>query len=154
MADHLSREGRSKVMAAIRSKNTRPELLLRRALRQAGATGYRLHLHSLPGRPDIAFTRWRIAIFVDGVFWHGHPDHFDPTTASPYWREKIARNRERDRQADEALMAAGWTVVRLWDLDIKDVPDVTVNRVLRALSVAGWRGTEQRAPSTPAQAIQ
>jgi DNA mismatch endonuclease, patch repair protein len=127
-------------MAAIRSKNTKPELLLRSALRRAGASGYRLHVRSLPGRPDVAFTRWRVAVFVDGVFWHGHPDHFKPETANPYWRDKIARNRERDRAADEALAALGWTVVRLWDLEVKAQPADAAGFVVAALRDAGWPG--------------
>ncbi|MFC3504085.1 very short patch repair endonuclease [Micromonospora krabiensis] len=136
MPDHLSKPGRSRVMAAIRSKNTKPELMLRQALRTSGATGYRIHLASLPGKPDIAYTRWRLAIFVDGVFWHGHPDHFKPELASEYWRDKIARNQERDRSNDAALTAAGWTVLRIWDMQVKDdLAGVTrtVSDALRAL---------------------
>jgi len=125
-------------MAAIRSKNTRPELAVRVGLRAAGATGYRLHLKAVPGRPDVAFTRWKVAVFVDGAFWHGHPDHFDPARASPYWRDKIARNRERDRAADAALHGAGWTVVRCWDFEVKESPEAVVDRVLLALGAAGW----------------
>jgi len=139
MTDHLSREGRSRVMAAIRAKNTKPELLLRQALRLSGATGYRMHVRTLPGKPDVAFTRWRVAVFVDGVFWHGHPDHFRPETASLYWREKIARNQERDRLAETALSAKGWTVVRLWDLDVKSNPALAAERVVCLLRLAGWR---------------
>ena len=138
MPDHLSREGRSRVMAAIRSKNTRPELAVRAALRVAGATGYRLHVRTIPGKPDVAFTRWKVAVFIDGAFWHGHPDHFDPRKAAPYWRDKIARNQERDQAADAALSAAGWTVVRCWDFEVKESPRAPVARVLAALRAAGW----------------
>jgi DNA mismatch endonuclease (patch repair protein) len=126
-------------MAAIRSRNTKPELLLRSALRQVGATGYRLHARSVPGRPDVVFTRWRVAVFVDGVFWHGHPDHFDPVDATSYWRDKIARNRERDRMANQALAGEGWRVVRLWDLDVKAAPAAAAEHVVAALREAGWR---------------
>jgi len=139
MADHLSPEGRSRNMAGIRSKNTKPELALRNALRLAGATGYRLHRKDLPGRPDMAFMRWKVAVFVDGVFWHGHPDHWNPDkAASDYWRAKIARNIERDLAADAALIATGWTVVRVWDLDVKGDLAGCVSRVLAALSNKGW----------------
>ncbi|WP_407567272.1 very short patch repair endonuclease [Polymorphospora sp. A560] len=137
MADHLSKQGRSRVMAAIRSANTKPELLLRKGLRSAGALGYRLHVRSLPGKPDIAYTRWRLAIFVDGVFWHGHPDHFNPATASPYWREKIARNQDRDRRVSAELAGMGWTVIRLWDLDVKRDLDAAVRRVTQELAALG-----------------
>lgn len=139
MVDHLSPEGRSRNMAAIRSKNTKPEIALRAALRAAGATGYRVHVRTLPGKPDVAFTRWRVAVFVDGAFWHGHPDHFDPTTAKDYWREKIAATQKRDRKADQALGEAGWSVVRFWDFELRDNPEVQIKRVLDALSATGWR---------------
>jgi DNA mismatch endonuclease (patch repair protein) len=138
-------------MAAIRAKNTKPELALRQALRHAGATGYRIHVRTLPGRPDIVFTRWRVAVFVDGVFWHGHPHHFNPQTASPYWRDKIARNRDRDRLADVALAAAGWTVVRVWDLEVKGEADAAAERVLQPLRMAGWRPVASREAITPGQ---
>ncbi|MGC5288868.1 very short patch repair endonuclease [Micromonospora sp. DT231] len=137
MPDHLSKAGRSRVMAAIRSKNTKPELMLRRALRASGATGYRIHRASLPGKPDIAYTRWRLAIFVDGVFWHGHPDHFKPELASQYWREKIARNQERDQRNDAALTAMGWTVLRFWDIQVKDDLDGVTRVVTVALRELG-----------------
>ena len=139
MPDHLSPAGRSRNMAAIRSKDTRPELALRAALRAVGATGYRVHLRSLPCKPDVAFTRWKVAVFVDGAFWHGHPDHFDETKANPYWRDKIARTKQRDRQADYQLKMAGWAVVRFWDFELRDKPEETVGRVLEALHRAGWQ---------------
>jgi DNA mismatch endonuclease (patch repair protein) len=103
-----------------------------------GATGYRLHRRDIPGRPDIAFTRWNVAVFVDGVFWHGHPDHWDPeSAASEYWLHKITRNIERDRAADAALAGLNWRVVRVWDLDVRDRLDSCVERVLQALRAAG-----------------
>ncbi|MGH3760243.1 very short patch repair endonuclease [Actinophytocola sp.] len=126
-------------MAAIRSKDTGPEMRLRTALRAAGATGYRVHLRTLPSKPDVAFTRWRVAVFVDGAFWHGHPDHFNPATASQFWRDKIARTQERDRKADQALREAGWTVVRFWDFELSEAPDEIIGRVLAALMDAGWK---------------
>ncbi|WP_106350378.1 very short patch repair endonuclease [Antricoccus suffuscus] len=138
MADHLTPDGRSRVMAAIRSKDTKPELALRSALRAAGATGYRLHLRSLPGRPDIAFTRWRVAVFVDGVFWHGHPDHFHPDRSTEYWRVKIDKTRRRDRAANIALAAEGWVVVRVWDQEVKASVGACAQKVIQALARAGW----------------
>lgn len=140
MADHLSPAGRSRVMAAIRSKNTKPELALRHALRTAGATGYRIHRKDLPGNPDIAFIRWKVAVFVDGVFWHGHPDHWNPEkAASAYWRQKIAGNIARDKRATDDLRARGWNVIRIWDQDVKsDLPYCT-QLVTAALLAGGWR---------------
>ncbi|TSD93028.1 very short patch repair endonuclease [Gordonia rubripertincta] len=137
MVDHLSKDGRSRNMAAIRSKNTKPELALR-AARNEGVTGYRIHKADLPGRPDIAFTRWKVAVFVDGVFWHGHPDHWNPETASSdYWRQKIARNIQRDRLADEELARNGWKVVRIWDTEIRDDLYGSVSKVLATLRSVG-----------------
>lgn len=138
MADHLSKAGRSRNMAAIKAKDTKPELALRAALRRAGAAGYRLHNKDLPGRPDISFTRWKVAVFVDGVFWHGHPDHWNPEkAASDYWRQKIARNIQRDRQADALLAVQGWHVVRFWDLDVRDHLEECVQKIVGALQQAG-----------------
>lgn len=127
-------------MAAIRAKNTKPELALRAALREAGATGYRLHRKDIPGRPDIAFIHWNVAVFVDGVFWHGHPDHWNPERASSdYWRSKIARNIERDRAAEKALEAMGWTVIRIWDQDVTSDVTQCARRVTAALTERGWK---------------
>lgn len=136
MADHLTPSGRSRVMASIRSKDTKPELLLRAQLRARGIVGYRLHA-KLPGRPDVAFTRWRLAVFIDGAFWHGHPDHFRPDTATDYWRTKIARTQERDRAADASLRADGWTVLRFWDFDMLSRPGEVLDQVESALAALG-----------------
>lgn len=146
MVDHLSKAGRSRNMAAIRSKNTGPELALRAALRRAGATGYRVHSKGLPSRPDVVFPRWKVAVFVDGAFWHGHPDHFNPACATQYWRDKIARTQERDRLANEALRAEGWTVVRLWDFELAEAGEKMVGRVLHALRESGWHPPTRHNP--------
>jgi DNA mismatch endonuclease (patch repair protein) len=119
VTDFLAKETRSQVMARIRSQNTKPELLLRRALWAAGERGWRCHTKALPGKPDIAFTRARVAVFVDGRFWHGHPDFFTFGKSGDYWDAKIARTQERDRLADEALSAAGWKVIRFWDFEVE-----------------------------------
>jgi DNA mismatch endonuclease (patch repair protein) len=123
-------------MARIRSRNTRPELALRRALYAAGVRGWRCHSKHLPGKPDLAFTRWRVAVFVDGCFWHGHPDFFTPGKSGAYWDAKIVRTKERDRQANRALAEAGWEVIRLWDFEVEDDLDVCVRRVVSALDAA------------------
>lgn len=138
MADHLSPAGRSRNMAAIRSKNTKPELLLRAQLRCRGAKGYRVHMR-LPGRPDVAFTRWKVAVFVDGAYWHGHPDHFNPATASEYWRSKIAGNQARDAKATSELRASGWRVLRFWDFEVLADVEGVAQQVIQTLNSAGWR---------------
>jgi DNA mismatch endonuclease (patch repair protein) len=127
-------------MAAIRGKDTKPELALRAALRLRGATGYRLHRKEVPGRPDITFVRWRVAVFVDGVFWHGHPDHWHPDRASEYWRTKIARTMERDRAANTALADMEWTVIRVWDQEVRADVQRCAQLVTDALVSSGWAG--------------
>ena len=128
---------RRRVMSSIPKRDTRPELVLRRTLVARGILGYRCHLRSLPGTPDLAFTRWRVAVFVDGVWWHGHPDHLPRGRRGPYWDQKIAKNIERDERTNADLADFGWIVVRLWDLDILSKPDDAVDRVIAVLSRAG-----------------
>jgi DNA mismatch endonuclease, patch repair protein len=121
-------------MAAIRSRDTRPEIALRAALRERGLLGYRCHPKGLPGKPDVAFTRWRVAVFVDGCFWHGHPDHFQPETLGDYWDEKIRRTQQRDRDQNAALREAGWEVVRFWDFEVKESAGACADRVAVVLA--------------------
>ena len=106
-------------MRANRRSDTKPELALRRALHKQGyryRKDYRLDLSGARVRPDIAFTARRVAVFVDGCFWHCCPDHgSQPASNTWYWEPKLRRNVERDRAADTALGEAGWTVIRLWE---------------------------------------
>jgi DNA mismatch endonuclease (patch repair protein) len=106
-------------MKANRRTNTKPELALRTALHAMGYRYRKDHRLDLPlrrVRPDIAFTRRKVAVFVDGCFWHACPDHGSkPKSNEWYWSPKLARNVERDRAADDALVHAGWTVIRLWE---------------------------------------
>lgn len=127
-------------MSRVRGKNTGPELALRAALREAGLIGYRIHRKDLPGRPDIVYGRWRVVVFVDGAFWHGRPDRFDPDKATEFWRAKIARNQARDRAANATLEAAGWIVLRFWDTDVRADASGCVEAVRGALAKAGREG--------------
>lgn len=114
---------RSAVMRRVRSSDTKPERRVRAALREAGFPGYRLQRRDLPGRPDIAFIGRKRAIFVHGCFWHGHDckrGAREPKTNADYWRAKIARNRARDMEAQNALAAQGWRVLIIWECGIKD----------------------------------
>jgi DNA mismatch endonuclease (patch repair protein) len=124
-------------MAAIRSRNTKPELALRAALRARGVTGYRCHAKGLPGKPDLAFTRWRLAVFIDGSFWHGHPDHFQFGRLGPYWDDKVRRTQARDLQQGKALLEAGYRVIRLWDFEIKDDADACAASIEATLAELG-----------------
>lgn len=128
---------RRELMARFKSTNTRPELALRRALCLAGIKGYRLHVRAIRGRPDVVFGRWRVAVFVDGEFWHGHPSAFRFGTKGEYWDSKIARNQARDLASNRALAEAGWTVVRLWARDVERNPANAAAAVARALGSAG-----------------
>lgn len=109
MTDIVTPEKRSQMMSGIRGKDTKPEILIRKALFALGWR-YRLHDKSLPGKPDLVFRRLRAAIFVDGCFWHGHDCHLFrlPATRAEFWTEKIARNRIRDRDVRDSLQALGW----------------------------------------------
>ena len=133
MADCYGPEIRSRTMARVKGKNTGPELILRRALYAAGVRGWRCHRKDLPGKPDLAFGRARVAVFVDGGFWHGHPSKWWPGRSGAYWDKKISRNIQRDRQANEALERAGWRVIRLWDFEINRDPVAAVASVLAEL---------------------
>ncbi len=121
-------------MASIKGRDTKPELALRKALRAKGIRGYRCHLRGLPGSPDVAFTRWRVAVFVDGVWWHGHPDYFKPGTRGPYWDRKIAGNAARDGRVDKQLKHLSWRVIRFWDLEVMDNPARAAARVSRVVN--------------------
>ena len=134
-----SSEGRSANMRAIRRTDTKPELALRRALHRMGyrfRKDYRLDLGTGQRvRPDVAFTARKVAVFVDGCFWHACPDHGSrPSVNQGYWAPKLLRNVERDRAADSALELAGWRVVRLWE----HVPlEAAVAAVVTALGTPG-----------------
>jgi DNA mismatch endonuclease, patch repair protein len=116
---HPLNAGRSANMRANRRTDTKPEVALRRELHRQGLRyrkDYRLDLAGARVRPDIAFTARRVAVFVDGCFWHCCPQHgSQPANNTWYWKPKLERNVERDRAADAALTAAGWSVVRVWE---------------------------------------
>lgn len=121
-------------MARIRSRDTGPELAFRRALFAAGLRGWRCDVKALPGKPDLAFGRARVAVFCDGCFWHGHPDYFTFGKSGQYWDTKIARTQQRDREADRALRLVGWEVIRLWDFEIERDLASCVARVAQAVA--------------------
>jgi DNA mismatch endonuclease, patch repair protein len=112
-------EGRSRNMQANRRANTKPEVVLRSALHRLGyryRKDLRLDLGGVKVRPDIVFTARKVAVFVDGCFWHVCPEHGrQPTTNEWYWTPKLRRNMERDAKVNAALVEAGWQVVRLWE---------------------------------------
>jgi DNA mismatch endonuclease (patch repair protein) len=91
----------------------------------------------MPGNPDIVYTRWKVAIFVDGVFWHGRPDYFQFGTKGEYWDQKIAGNIERDAKVNRALSDLDWEVLRFWDVDIMADPSPAVCAIAEALKSRG-----------------
>lgn len=133
MTDTRSPEKRRQIMSAVRSRNTGPELALRRALWAAGIRGWRCHSRKLPGTPDIAWRRVRVAVFVDGAFWHGHPSRHRPGRSGEYWDAKIEANIARDRCVDAQLAERGWTVIRVWDFEIQRNVDEVIDEIRRAL---------------------
>lgn len=121
--DKLDPKRRSANMRAIRAKDTKPELVVRRALRQAGFTGYRLHRRDLPGKPDIAFIGRKKAILVHGCFWHGHDCREGlrrPRARQEYWLPKISGNQIRDERHQANLRAQGWSILVVWECETCD----------------------------------
>ncbi len=119
--DRISPERRSENMARIGAKNTGPELSVRRLLHRLGFR-FRLHRTDLPGKPDVVLPRWKTVVFIHGCFWHGHscPRGSRPTTNVEYWDEKFRKNSERDARAVEALEAAGWRTLTVWQCELND----------------------------------
>ena len=130
----------SKIMSAIKSKDTRPELILRKALWKKNYR-YFVNYKKLPGKPDIVFIKQRVVVFCDGDFWHGHNWALrgmnsleeELSQYSEYWRAKILRNVERDNENYEQLFALGWRVVRIWESEITKNVNACVSIVEKAL---------------------
>lgn len=126
MADTVDRQTRSRMMSAIKGKDTGPEIRVRAYLHAAGLR-YRLHDRALPGRPDLVFPRQRVALFVHGCFWHRHPDcRFATVPASnvAFWQRKFDANVTRDRIKEEQLIRLGWTVLRIWECETEDTKNI------------------------------
>ncbi|HVT16141.1 MAG TPA: DNA mismatch endonuclease Vsr [Thermoanaerobaculia bacterium] len=123
MADVVDRSTRSRMMAAVRTKDTLPEMRVRKYLHFAGLR-FRVHVRGLPGSPDIVLPRYRTVIFVHGCFWHQHGSCLKaklPTTNQRFWSEKISGNALRDRLTKEALQAEGWRVLTVWECETPDL---------------------------------
>jgi len=132
MADVVTPEVRSRMMAGIRSKDTKPEMLIRKGLHRLGLR-FLVHDKRLPGKPDLVFPRWRAAIFVNGCFWHGHDCRLFklPSTRTEFWRDKIAANKKRDATALRKLDEAGWRVLSIWECEIKGRSAEEIESVLQ-----------------------
>ena len=129
MTDVLNQEQRKFNMSRIKGKNTGPEVKLRKLLYFNGIRGYRVH-YNLPGKPDIVFVKKRIAIFIDGCFWHKCPICFqEPETRKEFWMKKIHSNVERDKKTNDKLQKEGWNVIRIWEHEIRKNPEQVIDLI-------------------------
>ncbi|MBZ4408978.1 very short patch repair endonuclease [Myxococcus sp. XM-1-1-1] len=129
---------RSEQMSRIRGRNTSPELLLRSALWRTGLR-FRLHARTPHGRPDVVFPKARVAVFIDGCFWHGCPEHYvRPRTRDEFWSSKLRENVERDRRQTLLLEEAGWRVCRFWEHQVFESLQDLVECVRQALQGETW----------------
>ena len=122
MADVKTPEQRSRNMAAIKGKDTKPEIIVRKYLFSRGLR-FRVQVRKLPGNPDIVLPKYKTVIFVNGCFWHGHEGckYFRlPKSNIEFWKEKIERNIERDRESMQALLVLGWKVIRVWECELRN----------------------------------
>jgi len=133
MTDTFTKEVRSKIMAKVKSENTVPEIMLRKQLYSKGVR-YRINYRSLEGNPDVVIPSKKIAIFIDGCFWHKCPKCFGlPDSNKEYWRKKIEKNVERDKKANKALKLKGWRVIRIWEHEIRKDLERSVKRIVDVL---------------------
>jgi DNA mismatch endonuclease (patch repair protein) len=137
MADVFTEKKRSEIMSKIRSKNTKLETsfckLISKTLYQKGLR-YRKHYKKLVGNPDIVFVNRKLAVFIDGDFWHGYNfKKIKNRLPKKYWRQKIQNNIKRDKKINRELKNKGWTVVRIWEHEIKKFPAKALNKVIHAL---------------------
>ncbi len=138
MADNVSKQRRSEIMSSIRSKNTKPEKIVREFLFKNNLR-FRLHDNSLPGRPDIVLRKYGTLLFINGCFWHGHKDckeYVMPKTNKAFWQEKIKANIARDKKEIRSLRRNGWHVYTIWGCELKPKKRLKtlqklVNRILR-----------------------
>jgi DNA mismatch endonuclease (patch repair protein) len=130
--DIWTKDKRSSVMSKIRSKNTKPEIILRKALFSNGFR-YRIHDKNFPGKPDIVMPKYRTVIFVHGCFWHHHSDCKEgkvPKTNTKFWSEKLSKNIERDVRHNLALTALGWKIITVWECEIEKRLSVVLDKLI------------------------
>lgn len=144
MADVVSPTVRSRMMAGIKGRNTKPEMLLRHGLHRRGFR-FRLHSKDLPGKPDMVFPKHHAVIFANGCFWHGHdcPMFKWPSTRQEFWNAKITGNRERDSRVKANLLESGWRVLTIWECALKGPAKLATESVLAGC--ADWLLSRQTA---------
>ena len=143
MADIKTPDERSRNMAAICSKNTKPEIIIRKALYALGFR-YRLHSKNIPGKPDIVLTKYNAVIFIHGCFWHGHDCYLFklPKTRTEFWEKKIELNRLRDKKVMNELEQSGWRVATVWECALKGREKMDINKLINTLSE--WLKTDSK----------
>jgi DNA mismatch endonuclease (patch repair protein) len=136
----LTPEQRRRNMQAVRSRDTCVEVRLRARLRERGLLGYRNNARGIMGRPDLAYTRWKVAVFVDGCFWHGCPEcYIQPASNEAFWANKLKQNRARDEVVTQCLSEQGWTIIRVWEHEAMLSLEGCADRVAEALAERGRR---------------
>ena len=133
--DIYNREKRSEIMSKVRSKNTKPEMLVRRSLHALGYR-YRVHVNNLPGKPDIVLSKHKSIIFTNGCFWHQHPGCKKaslPKTNQEFWRHKLKGNVDRDFITHKKLKLAGWRIITIWECEIENNLQGTISQVVKKL---------------------
>ena len=143
MVDVVSPDKRSEMMSGIKGKNTKPEIIVRKALFKRGFR-YRLHKKGLPGKPDIVFPKYKAVIFVNGCFWHGHDCHLFkwPKSNPEFWKEKINGTIERDKRNHKKLQDSGWRIYTIWECSLKGKSPDDINREIDKLET--WMTGEQK----------
>lgn len=133
-SDMFAPAKRSSIMASVKGRgNASTETVFLRLLRREGLSGWRRHLDQLPGRPDFVFKNPKVAVFLDGCFWHGCKCKCIPVAHRNYWQKKIANNRRRDRVQTRALAAKGWRVIRFWEHQLRLEPERCLAALRRTL---------------------
>ncbi len=138
--DKISEEQRSYNMSRIRSKDTKPEMLVRQYLHAHGFR-YRLHVKTLPGHPDLVLNKYKTVLFVHGCFWHMHENckyATMPKSRTEWWTEKLLRNKSRDIENTQKLEALGWNVITVWECELKkSAADATLYKLIERILVGG-----------------
>lgn len=138
MPDNLTPEQRSYCMSRIKGKDTGLEMRVRSELHRRGFR-FRKHVKELPGKPDVVFTKAKVAVFIDGDFWHGYRFPAWEHKVSDFWKQKINKNRERDRRNHRKLKEMGWTVIRLWQHDLERDFQECIEKIVAAVNEARSR---------------
>lgn len=153
VTDIKTPEQRSRNMAAIKGKDTKPEMIMRKYLFSRGLR-FRVQVRKLPGTPDIVLSKYKTVIFVNGCFWHGHEGckYFRlPKSNVEFWKEKIERNIERDRESMQALLDLGWKVIRVWECELRNKAnrEETLNKIYNSITLPDGNGYGLEEPDIP-----